>query len=339
MPDAEPSASLVVGHLAHGPIIPEPARSQVPAGPYAVAMAPRTFQPGQRAELWLHDIETGTDTLRHTSHEVLYEAPNWTPDGDWLILNGDGKLLRIAADGPASDDPTELVEIDRGGIATLNNDHVLSPDGRTVYVSADDAHIYAVPIEGGSARRITNDPAPGFMHFLHGVSPDDQTLAYIGLQLDQPGDWTARFTTDIYTIPTSGGPDVRLTDGGTQHDGSEYSPDGEHLWFSSERASTVPGHAQVFRLELASGAIEQLTDDERVNWFPHVSPDGNRVVYISFPPGTLGHPANLPVILRELHADGTTRDLVHLFGGQGTINVNSWAPDSKRFAYVTYPIG
>jgi hypothetical protein len=24
-------------------------------------------------------------------------------------------------------------------------------------------------------------------------------------------------------------------------------------------------------------------------------------------------------------------------GGQGTINVNSWAPDSRRFAYVSYP--
>jgi TolB protein len=27
-----------------------------------------------------------------------------------------------------------------------------------------------------------------------------------------------------------------------------------------------------------------------------------------------------------------------LFGGQGTINVNSWSPDSGRFAFVTYPM-
>ncbi len=301
-------------------------------------MAPRTFAPGQRAELWIHDIEKGTGTLRHTSRSVLYEAPNWTPDGRWLILNGNGALLRIAAEGGPSDDPRDLIEIDRGGIPTLNNDHVLSPDGRTVYVSADDAHIYAVPFGGGAARRITNDPAPGFMHFLHGVSPDDTTLAYIGLQLTDPTDWSAGFTTDIFTVPTAGGADVRLTSGGTQHDGSEYSPDGETLWFNSERASTSPGHAQLFRMRLSDGHIDQLTFDERVNWFPHLSPDGRRVVYVSFPPGTLGHPADRPVQLRELLPDGTTRVLVHLFGGQGTINVNSWAPDSRRFAYVRYPI-
>ena len=300
-------------------------------------MAPRTLTAGQRSELWVHDIETGTDTLRHTSTDLLVEAPNWTPDGRWLIVNGDGRLLRIAAEGAASDDPRDYTEIDRGGIPTLNNDHVLSPDGQTVYVSADDGHIYAVPLRGGHARRITNTTPPGLLHFLHGVSPDDATLAYIGLQFVDPADWTAGFTTDIYTIPTVGGPDVKLTDGGTQHDGCEYAPSGEFLWFNSERASSRPGHAQLFRLRLADGAIDQLTHDERVNWFPHVSPDGRRVVYISFPPGTLGHPADLDVILKELLPDGTTRDLVHLPGGQGTINVNSWAPDSRRFAYVRYP--
>jgi hypothetical protein len=30
--------------------------------------------------------------------------------------------------------------------------------------------------------------------------------------------------------------------------------------------------------------------------------------------------------------------LVDLFGGQGTINVNSWAPDSRRFAFVRYEL-
>jgi Tol biopolymer transport system component len=84
--------------------------------------------------------------------------------------------------------------------------------------------------------------------------------------------------------------------------------------------------------------IEQLTSDERVNWFPHVSPDGQRIAYVSFPPGTLGHPADRNVIVRMMEKDGRVRDLVHLFGGQGTMNVTSWAPDSRRFAYVAYPI-
>ena len=85
--------------------------------------------------------------------------------------------------------------------------------------------------------------------------------------------------------------------------------------------------------------VEQLTYDERVNWFPHLSPDGRRMAYVSFPPGTLGHPADRDVILRLCAPDGTgIRDLVRLHGGQGTMNVNSWAPDSRRLAYVDYPV-
>lgn len=64
-------------------------------------------------------------------------------------------------------------------------------------------------------------------------------------------------------------------------------------------------------------------------------------MYLSYPAGTLGHPANLPVELRlstpELDP-AHTRTVVSLFGGQGTINVHSWAPDSTRFAYVAYPV-
>ena len=61
---------------------------------------------------------------------------------------------------------------------------------------------------------------------------------------------------------------------------------------------------------------------------------------MSFPPGTTGHPPNLAVELR-LVSDGnweTPRTLVKLLGGQGTCNVNSWAPDNTRFAYAAYPL-
>lgn len=85
--------------------------------------------------------------------------------------------------------------------------------------------------------------------------------------------------------------------------------------------------------------IEQLTYDERVNWFPHVSPDSSRLAYVSFPPGTEGHPADKDVIVRLCAADGTgIRDLARVFGGQGTMNVHSWSPDGRSIAYVDYPV-
>ncbi len=288
---------------------------------------PRNLRPAQRAELLVIDVETGERRLVFESSELLFEAPNWTPDGDWLIVNGDGRLFRIPVDGGA-----EPEEIDLGGVPAINNDHVLSPDGQTVYVSADDGHLYAVPVAGGSSVRVSNDRGAGFHHYLHGVSPDGSTLAYIGLE-HRDGVRIA----NVWTIPAAGGVDVQVTDDEFADDGSEYSPDGKWIYFNSERASTEPGHAQLFRI--AGSTVEQLTFDERVNWFPHPSPDGSTVAYVSFPPGTLGHPADIDdVRLRLLDPNGQTRDLTTLYGGQGTMNVPSWSPTSTHLAYVTYPL-
>ena len=303
---------------------------------------PRDFRPGQRAELFVLDVATGARRLVLASSTLLFEAPNWTRDGRWLIVNGDGLLFRIAADG---DGDGELEQIDLGDVPPINNDHVVSPDGTTVYVSADDGHLYAVPVTSGAPRRVTNDRGPKFHHYLHGISPDGATLAYIGL-LELP-DGTR--TTNVFTIPSAGGADIQVTDDEFADDGSEFSSDGAWIYFNSERSAAVPGHAQLFRIS-ADGAtvdgatvdgatIEQLTDDERVNWFPHPSPDGTQVAYVSFPSGTLGHPADVDVLVRLLDSNGTVRDLVGVFGGQGTMNVPSWSPHGTKLALVEYPLG
>ena len=286
----------------------------------------RKLRPGQRAQLFTYDVAEATSTLVTESATLLFEAPNWTPDGHWLIVNADGVLHRVPAGGGAP----EPIEVP--GLPLVNNDHVLSPDGRTAYVSGFDGHLHAVDLATRAHRRVSNDH-PDFVHFLHGVSPDGALLAYIGMDLLPDG-----VRTNVYTVPAAGGADVQLTDDGFPDDGAEFSPDGAWVWFNSERGSTTPGHAQLFRMRPDGSEIEQLTFDERGNWFPHVSPDGTRVVYLSFPPGTLGHPADLDVVIRLLGPDGTATDLVHLFGGQGTLNVAGWAPDSTRFAYVAYPL-
>jgi Tol biopolymer transport system component len=291
-------------------------------------MAPRTLHPRQRAELYTVDVETGESTLVTSSSTLLFEAPNWTPDGQFLLVNGGGLLYRVPVGGG------EPTPVPLGDIPPINNDHVLSPDGTTVYVSAEDGHLYAVALDTGEPRRVSNDHGPTFHHYLHGVSPDGRLLAYIGLRANADG--TA--TTAIYTIPSAGGEDTQLTDDASPYDGSEFSPDGRWIYFNSERASSTPGHAQLFRMAPDGSNVEQLTSNERVNWFPHVSPDGERLAFISFPIGTLGHPADKDVIIHLREKDGSVRDLVHLFGGQGTINVASWAPDSRWLAYVAYPL-
>ncbi|AXJ09804.1 biopolymer transporter Tol [Arthrobacter sp. PM3] len=285
----------------------------------------RTLSPGQRCEVWIASV-TGESELVYSTDELLLEAPNWTADGAALILNGDGKLWRFELAGRS------ISQIPLTGVPDLNNDHVLAPDGETIFLSANDGHIYRAALSGGHAERITGDD--GSFHFLHGVSPDGRELAYVGIEA---GDFTQPGR--LMTIASDGGAAAAVDVGRGHCDGPEYSPDGKWLYLNTESFSSAPGHAQLGRLRVDGTGFEQLLDSDTVDWFPHLSPDGQLASYIRFPAGTLGHPADLPVDVVLVSTGDWTRT-VHtwpLFGGQGTLNVNSWSPDSTRFAFVAYP--
>lgn len=286
----------------------------------------RSLAAGQRAELTVIDLAGKAEVIL-AADEVI-EAPNWSADGQFLVFNAGGRLFRIAATGGRPE------PIDSGHLDDLNNDHVLSPDGTTIYVSSDDGHLYALPFAGGTPRRVSNDHLGLFHYYLHGISPDGRTLACAAIERRND-----ERQVNVFTIPSAGGPDTRLTDLSMPNDGPEYSPDGRWIYFNSELAASRPGHAQIFRMRASDGSgLEQLTFDSLVNWFPHLSPDGKHVSVLSYPQGTMGHPADKDIVLRLMGPDGgPLRVLASVFGGQGTINVNSWSPDSQRLAYVAYP--
>jgi Tol biopolymer transport system component len=288
----------------------------------------RELLPGQVSNLRARDLDAGTDEIVYSNDGAVAEAPNWTLDGTRLVFNQDGELYALWLD----DGRLEL--IDSGMRSMFNNDHVLDPDGAHVLATAEDGHIYRFPLSGGPARRVT-DPDDGLMaRYLHGVSPDGRVLAHIGGAARHDG-----AVYNIYLYDLDSGLTSKLSDSAKPHDGSEFSPDGQWVYFNAELNTDVPGHAQLFRVRPDGNGVEQLTDDERVNWFPHLSPDGKRLAHISFPPGTLGHPANKPVQLVVADAAARNEELrFDIFGGQGSLNVNSWAPDSRRFAYVEYPL-
>ncbi|KRC51897.1 hypothetical protein ASE16_02160 [Leifsonia sp. Root227] len=270
------------------------------------------------------DVVTGRDEVVLESGRQL-EAPNWSMDGESLILNADGSLLLLhIATGILEDLP-------RAGVPRVNNDHVIAPDGRTLYVSTEAGSIHAIDLaQTGSSRAVTQAAAPDARRYLHGVSPDGRTLVYVLLV-----ERASRVSTRIATMSVDGGPETVLTgDDGGRDDGPEFSPDGRWILFNSERST--PGQAQLYRMPAAGGPAEQLTFDDRVNWFPHPAPDGSGVLYLSYPPGTAGHPADRDVALRLLKADGSVRELLRLRGGQGTINVPSWHPNGHRFAFVAF---
>jgi TolB protein len=279
---------------------------------------------------------TGTPTLQSTLETIAiastdrrvirvakehFEAPNWSPDGKSLIYNGGGRLYRVPV---AGGDP---VEIDTGFATRLNNDHGLSPDGQTLAISdqSQDPHesmIYTVPVAGGTPVRITTN----YPSYWHGWSPDGKTLAFCGRREGKFG---------IFTVPTTGGPETRLTTAVGLDDGPDYSPDGRYIYFNSDRT----GLMQIWRIDANGTNPTQITSDGFNNWFPHISPDGKWMVILSYAEDVKGHPMNKDVTLRLMSLpDGTIRNLTRLFGGQGTINVPSWSPDSKQLAFVSYQL-
>jgi Tol biopolymer transport system component len=246
------------------------------------------------------------------------EAPNWTPDGQQLVFNQRGRLYRLPARGGS---PTL---IDTGFAQRCNNDHGLSPDGSQLVISdqtrGGKSLIYILPFAGGTPRLVT----PLGPSYWHGWSPDGLTLAYCA---ERNGNY------DVYAIPAAGGEERRLTTAEGLDDGPEFSPDGQFIYFNSERTGTM----QVWRMRPDGSQQEPVTQDALNNWFPHPSPDGKWLVFLSYAREVKGHPENQHVQLRLLPLKGgEAQVLATLFGGQGTINVPSWSPDSRQVAFVSY---
>lgn len=275
--------------------------------------------------LEIMDITTGKRSIVK-EFPYLIEAPNWTYDGQWLIYNGKGKLWKIPPFSPA-----EPQQINTDYATNCNNDHVLSFDGKQIAISHQtkedgQSRIYTLPIEGDTPQLIT----PMAPSYLHGWSPDGEFLAYCA---ERKGNY------DVYTIPAKGGEEIRLTTAEGLDDGPEYSPCGKYIWFNSVRT----GLMQVWRMNADGSEQTQMTFDENLNsWFPHVSPDGKLIVYLTYYKGDLKPSEHLPnknVELRIMPSGGgQSKTLTKLFGGQGTINVNSWSPDSKYIAFVSYKL-
>ncbi len=287
----------------------------------------RALADGQRCQVWIADVACGTVELCHETDALLLEAPNWTRDGGALVLNGDGHLWRLDPGSGA------LGRIPLDGLPPLNNDHVLHPDGTTILMSAEDGHIHRAPLAGGPGVRLTDDRAT--RQYLHGISPDGTLLAFIETVRDDPAVPGA-----VVIAPARGGGAVRRLETGPGHsDGAEFTPDGEWIWLNTEAFTDAPGHAQLARIRPDGTGWARLRVSDDVDWFPHASPDGRLASFLSFPPGTLGHPEDLDVRIRAVATSDWDTLLIDiaLLGGQGSLNVNSWAPDGNQFAFVAYP--
>ena len=278
------------------------------------------------SHLEILDVATGRRELLHSSAEP-FEAPNWTPDGAALIYNGSGRgdqrgrLFRFDLK------TRQATPIETGFANRNNNDHVLSFDGTMLGLSHHSTNhggrsaIYTVPVVGGTPRLVTSlTPS-----YLHGWSPDGQFLVYTGGRNDEY---------DIFKIPAAGGEEMQLTTAKGLDDGPEYTPDGRFIYFNSARGGTM----QIWRMKSDGSDQDQVTRDDLNNWFPHLSPDGKWIAFLSFGKDVApsDHPYYRQVFLRLMPIEGgTPKVIAYVYGGQGTINVPSWSPDSRRLAFVS----
>jgi TolB protein len=286
--------------------------AQIPAGKKVIS------------SLYVYDIAKGKSELILTEKRH-FEAPNWSRDGKFLLINAYGKLEKISPKGE------KLGELNTGSVAKANNDHGYTFDGKTLFISSGKpeikggpSFIYKVGSEGGEPILLTNlGPS-----YWHGVSPDGKTMVYCGVR---NGNY------DVYGMSSNGGEEWRLTSTEGLDDGPEFSMDGQYIYFNSYRT----GMMQIWRMKADGSDPEQMTFDTHSNWFAHIAPNNKVATIISYiEDQKQSHPFGHQVKLRLLNLKTkVVKDLTEAFyGGQGTINVPSWSPDGKKFAYVRYAL-
>jgi TolB protein len=220
-----------------------------------------------RSRITIIDVDGSTPKVVLDSPH-RYAAPEWTPDGAGLIVNGGGQLWRLPIAGGT---PTP---IPTGSAGWIDINHAVSPDGQSIAFTA--GPIGKIPVGGGELARLT----AGAGNWVHAWSPDGKRLAFSSNRGQG---------LDLFSIAPDGRSERRLTTALHADDTLQFSPDGRWIYFLSDRAGT----RDIWRIPAAGAGpgddkAEQITSDDRVDVAPHSSPDGKWLIYLSHlaPPPT-----------------------------------------------------
>ena len=222
-------------------------------------------EPHLRSRLFIYDLRDGSSHLVYTA-DSIWEAPNWSPDGKFLIANSGGGIYKLVLKQDGTAEPEKLaIPADY----QCNNDKAISPDGKKIAFSATvpphkGSQVFLADVDGNNLKLMTSD-SPSY---FHGWSPDSKTLAFVA-QRNKSGQF------DVYRIPATGGAEEQLNFDIHHDDGPDYSPDGKWIYINSDRS----GKEAIWRFP-ADGAghndekAEMVVSDGLEDWFPPLSPDG-----------------------------------------------------------------
>src|ERR1700730_14016620 len=233
-----------------------------------------------RSRLFIYDLHDGSSHLVYSA-DSIWEAPNWSPDGKYLIANSGGGIYKLVLKQDGTAEPQKLAV---PANFQCNNDKAISPDGKKIAFSATvpphkGSQVFLADADGSNVKLMTSE-SPSYFHVW---SPDNKTLAFVA-QRNGSGQY------DIYSMPADGGPEKQLTENIHQDDGPDYSPDGKWIYINSDRS----GKEAIWRFPSTGAGLNdqkavRVVNDELEDWVPHISPDGKKMVYIGYPAGTPTH--------------------------------------------------
>ena len=216
-------------------------------------------EPHLRSRLFIYDLHDGSSRLVYSA-DSIWEAPNWSPDGKYLIANSGGGIYKLVLK------PDGMVEPQRVAVPAnfqCNNDKAISPDGKKIAFSATvpphkGSQVFLADADGSNVKLV----APDSPSYFHGWSPDNKTLAFVA-QRNGSGQY------DIYSLPADGGREKQLTSNIHHDDGPDYSPDGKWIYINSDRS----GKEAVWRFPLDGAGTndakaEMVVSDGLEDWFP-----------------------------------------------------------------------
>ncbi len=221
------------------------------------------------SSIWLVDVASGNETPLVTG-EGTHVSPRWSPDGSRLAYistqSGGGPELHVRwMDSGVSANITALPE-SPSGISW-------SPDGSQI------AYTARVPGEG-----LTLGKAPAKPEGAEWGKPL-QIIDRVTYRIDG-GTYLKPGTTQLFIVSATGGAPRQLTFGEYSNGGAvEWSPDGKALYFSANRNENWELEAygtEIYRLDIASGDLAQLTTRDGEDRSPQVSPDGRQIAYLGF---------------------------------------------------------
>lgn len=296
--------------------------------------------PKYRSRFVVYNVQTKTTATLFTL-KGEWHAPNWTPDGHYIISDMGGALYRIPVSGINKGKPEKIFARPH---LVATNDHVVSWNGKHIAITGIALPIPAkirTPVDIRNPLFVMNsngsDAHQIHLGWAHGWSPNGKYVVYT--------QWNEN-NYDIYRINANGTGLLQLTTNKAQDDGPEFSPNGKWVYFCSNRS----GQWQVWRIPPGGAGphgklAQQITRGGNTqNWFPHLSPNGKWLYTISYP---LDHPDHTYIgpgmKIKLLHlkngvaAKGAAlKTISTFFGGQGSGNTGGWAPNSKEFAWTEY---